>query len=173
MKRTYLLFLAVLATLLLLIFSACSPSRVSVEEFNQAQGVSPTTSSEEVQATEEMNTESNTSNSEVVQTPVKANVTGNVPDDVPVLEGAYRLVAGSSGKNVVYQVDTTIEEVVTFYQNELPNYGWEMAGPPDNQVATIATMLRENADGDRLAINMQRNELGGFVRVTVTISRVN
>jgi hypothetical protein len=173
MKRINVLFLAVLSISLLLIFSACSPSRVSVEEFNQEQGVSPTSAPEEVQETEEMGTESDTSSGEVVETPIVADVTGNVPEDVPVLDDAYRLVAGSSGKNVVYQVDTTIEEVVTFYQNELPNFGWEMAGPPDNQVATIATMLRENADGDRLAINMQRNELGGFVRVTVTISRAD
>jgi hypothetical protein len=175
MKRNHLLYLSVLVVSLLIMLSACSPSRVSVEEFNQAQGVSPTAVPEEVQETEDMvEDEPDTEGSEVVEeAPVVADVTGNVPEDIPVIDGAYRLVAGTSGKNVVYQVDTSIEEVVTFYQEELPNFAWEMAGPPDNQVATIATMLRENEAGDRLAINMQRNELGGFVRVTLTISRAD
>ena len=174
MKRINLQYIAVLLASLFIFLSACSPSRVSVEEFNQEQGVSPTATPEEVQETEDMAEEDpDTEVSEVEEAPVVADVTGAVPEDVPVIDDAYRLVAGSSGKNVVYQVDTTIEEVVTFYQEELPNSAWEMAGPPDNQVATIATMLRENAAGDRLAINMQRNELGGFVRVTVTISRAD
>jgi len=34
-------------------------------------------------------------------------------------------------------------------------------------------MLRENAAGDRLAINMQFNELGNFVILSITISRAN
>jgi len=48
-----------------------------------------------------------------------------------------------------------------------------MAGSPDNAVEAIATMLRKNEAGDRLAINMQTNELGGFIRLTITISRAN
>jgi len=48
-----------------------------------------------------------------------------------------------------------------------------MAGPPDNVMGSIGTMLRENTAGDRLAINMQGNDLGGFVRLTVSISRVD
>lgn len=173
-KRINLLRISVLVVSLLIILSACSPSRVSVEEFNKEQGINPIATPEEIQETEGMaEGEPDTEVSEVEKAPVVADVTGDVPEDVPVIDDAYRLIAGSSGKNVVYQVDTTIEEVVAFYQEELPNFAWEMAGPPDNQVATIATMLRENAAGDRLAINMQRNELGGFVRVTVTISRAD
>jgi hypothetical protein len=173
-RRVNCLNLAVLVAVVLLFLSACSPRRISVEEYNEAQGVSSTSAPEEVQEKEEMGEEEpDTPVTEVEEAPVVADVTGNVPEDIPVIEGAYRLVAGSSGKNVVYQVDTVIEDVVTFYQEELPDFAWEMAGPPDNQVATIATMLRENASGDRLAINMQRNELGGFVRVTITISRAD
>jgi len=32
-------------------------------------------------------------------------------------------------------------------------------------------MLRENTVGDRLTINMQANELGGFVSVTILVIR--
>jgi hypothetical protein len=48
-----------------------------------------------------------------------------------------------------------------------------MAGPPDNAIGSIGTMLRENAAGDRLAINMQANELGGFVILDISISRAD
>ncbi len=46
-----------------------------------------------------------------------------------------------------------------------------MLGTPDNSVGAIDKMLHENENGDRLAIDMQANELGGFVRLAITISR--
>jgi hypothetical protein len=46
-----------------------------------------------------------------------------------------------------------------------------MLGTPDNTVGAIDKMLRENDDGDRLAIDIQANELGGFVCLIITISR--
>jgi len=61
--------------------------------------------------------------------------------------------------------------VVGFYQDQLANYGWESVGNPDTVVARIATLLRTNEVDDRLSINMQHNELGGFVVVTITIAR--
>ena len=94
-------------------------------------------------------------------------------DDVPIMDGAYQLQISRTGNNVNYQVDGTIEDVLTFYQEELPKFAWEMAGPPDNAISNIATMLRENADGDRIAVNMQYNELGGFVILTITVSRAD
>jgi hypothetical protein len=146
--------------------SACSPDRVLVEDYDQVPAGAATT---EPEAPEE-------SVPEPVEDQGPAPVEedeGNNLDDVPIMDEAYQVQKGRSGKNVVYQVDASIEEVVTYYQEVLPNYEWELAGPPDNAVASIATMLRENADGDRLAINLQANELGGFVRVNITISRAN
>ena len=46
-----------------------------------------------------------------------------------------------------------------------------MSSPPDNAVEVIGTMLRENEAGARLAISMQADVLGGFVQLTITISR--
>jgi hypothetical protein len=37
----------------------------------------------------------------------------------------------------------------------------------------MATMLRENAEGDRITINMQANQLGGFVRISISVVDVN
>ena len=164
--------LAVLIAAVLLILSACSPSRISVEEYNKAQGVSPTSVPEEVQETEEVFDEPD-SGSEVGEPLPVAQVIGDTPEDVPIMDAGYDVLAGASGRNVVYLVNATIDETVAFYQAELPKHGWEMAGPPDNAIKSIGTMLRENAVGDRLAINLQRNELDGVVRLTITISRAD
>jgi len=159
-------FLLMVLSLSVITISACSPDRVLVEDYDQVPAGAATT---EPEAPEE-------SVPEPVEDQGPAPVEedeGNNLDDVPIMDEAYQVQKGRSGKNVVYQVDASIEEVVTYYQEVLPNYEWELAGPPDNAVASIATMLRENAAGDRLAINLQANELGGFVRVNITISRAN
>jgi hypothetical protein len=91
--------------------------------------------------------------------------------DIPVPEDAYKYQIMRKGSSASYQVDMTIEELVTWYQEELPKVGWEMAGPPDSGLGAIATMLRENEAGDRLTINMQANEVGGFVSVTIVVIR--
>lgn len=166
MMNRYLLILWSVLILLMLVITACSPSRISVAEYDQTtSGNGEPTEVEEAPPTDE---EGGTSE---VAPPVKP-VVGEVPEDVPVMEDAYDLQAGRRGNTVVYQVDATIEDVVSFYQEELPKFGWELAGPPDSAIGAIATMLRENSAGDRLAINMQSNELGGFVTLTITIDRV-
>lgn len=166
MKKDYLRKVWIIVIGMILLISACSPSRVSVEEYNLEAGIESTV---EVQATPTPVVETEPGEEAQPVVPVKSTY----PEDVPIMEGAYQLQAARKGTNVLYQIDATVDEVVTYYQNELPNFGWEMAGPPDNAVGAIATMLRENEAGDRLAINMQANELGGFVRLTITISRVN
>ena len=146
--------------------TACSPSRVRVEDYD---GVVPTAAITEPEVPEEAAPEP----VEEEEPALVVEKESKGLDDVPIMESGYQVQKGRTGKNVVYQVDSSIDEVVTFYQEELPSHNWELAGPPDNAVGSIATMLRENADGDRLAINMQANELGGFVRITITISRAD
>ena len=92
-------------------------------------------------------------------------------EDIPIPDEAYKLQIMRKGSSATFQVDSTIEEVVSWYQEELPKVGWDFAGPPDSDVGAIATMLRENEGGDRLTINMQANELAGFVSVTVLVIR--
>lgn len=93
------------------------------------------------------------------------------PPDVPIMEGAYRLQIMRDGRNIIFQIDTDIETVVGYYQQQLPFYGWEMAGAPDSVVSSIASMLRENANEDRLTLNLQENKKGGFVTVTIAVVR--
>lgn len=166
MKKDYLLMVWIIVIGMVLFASACSPSRISVEEYNREHGIE---SSVEVQVTPTPVVEPEPGEDTQPIEPERYEV----PEDVPIMEGANKLQVVRKGTNVVYQVDGTVQDLVSFYQDELPNYGWEMAGPPDSAIGAIATMLRENAAGERLAINMQANEVGGFVRLTITIARVN
>ena len=166
MKIGKLSILLLAISLAIFAISACTPSRVSVDEYNQ---VAATATSSEPEAVEEVAPETG---EEQEPAPVVVEEEGK-GDDVPIMETGYQVQISRSGNNVNYQVDGTIEEVLTFYQEELPKFGWEMAGPPDNAISNIATMLRENADGDRLAVNMQYNELGGFIILTITVSRTD
>lgn len=148
--------------------SACTPNRIPVDEYDAGQ--LPAATSEPQPAEDTAPDTGEDQQAEPEAEPVET-VEESSKDDVPIMESATNVQVSVAGTNITYQVEGTIEEVVTFYQEELPGYGWEMAGPPDNAVGFIATMLRENSDGDRLAINMQFNELGGFVILTITISR--
>jgi hypothetical protein len=94
-------------------------------------------------------------------------------DDIPVMDGAREYQVMRGGASIVYEIDADIDTVVNFYQEQLPQYGWEMAGPPDSALASIATMLRENGSGDRMTINMQENQVGGFVKVNISVVRKN
>jgi hypothetical protein len=165
MRNSKLVILLTIVMSAAIIISACSPTRIRVEDYD---GPLPEVTISEPEAAEVVTPEPV---EEEEAAPVEEEE--NTLEDIPIMEDAYDIQRGSGGRNVIYTVDGDIEEVVGFYQAELPNYGWEMAGPPDNAVSNIATMLRENSDGDRLAINMQYNALGGFVRATITISRAD
>ena len=166
MKIGKLSILLITISVAIVAISACTPSRVLVDEYDQV--ATPTQISEQ-EPVEEVVSEVN---DEPEPAPDEAEEESR-GDDVPIMEGATRVQISRAGNNINYHVDGTIDDVITFYQEELPNYGWEMAGPPDNAVANIATMLRENTAGDRLALNMQFNELGGFVILTINVSRAN
>lgn len=96
---------------------------------------------------------------------------GGVPADVPIMDGAYKLQVMRSGTTIIYQVDVSIDVAVKFYQDAFPRHGWETAGSPDTAVGQIATLLRKNAQDDRLTVNMQGNDVGGFVKITISIGR--
>ena len=168
MKTGKFSILLIVISLVIFSISACTPSRIPVDEYIQVAATA-TGSEAEPEPVEEVAPE--TGEEQEPAPVVEEEESGG--DDVPIMDGAYQLQISRTGNNVNYQVDGTIEDVLTFYQEELPKFAWEMAGPADNAISNIATMLRENADGDRLAVNMQYNELGGFVILTITVSRTD
>lgn len=156
MRRKILVVLVLLFSLVLM---ACAPkaSPAPLSSPPEAETPEAQVTSEQPGATE-------------ATSPAPSGPEGAAPD-LPIMEGAYKLQILRGGNSVIYQVDAGIQDVVSFYQETLPQYGWEMAGPPDSAVGSIATMLRKNQAGDNLTVNMQENKLGGFVQVTIQITR--
>jgi len=151
--------------------SACSPTRISVEEYNRIHGITSTS----VPASVEDEDVVPETGEEQEPAPVEEStqVADRSTEDIPIMESGYQVQVTNFGKSITYQVDGTIDDVVAYYQEVLPDFAWDLAGPPDNAVGSIATMLRENAAGERLAINMQFNEVGGFVILTISIQQGN
>lgn len=92
-------------------------------------------------------------------------------DDIPLPVGYYDENISQESGQINYKVAGTAEDVVAFYQEKLPEFGWDLAGPKDTAVGNTALMLRKNANGDSLSINMQYNQNGQFTVVTLVVSR--
>ena len=101
----------------------------------------------------------------------QAKIQGEVPEDLPIMDGAYELQVTPDGSNVSYQVDTDIDAVMAFYTEELPNFGWEQTRTPDTALGSMATMSRENAAKDRLTFSIQYNPVGKFSVLRIVILR--
>lgn len=101
----------------------------------------------------------------------QAGTSSGVPADIPVMDAAYSLQVMRGGDNIVYKVDADIEEVVNFYKGAMPDAGWQETSSPDTVVASIASLVRQNDAGDRIVLNLQANQLGGFVTISISVTR--
>jgi hypothetical protein len=93
--------LVIIIAAFILVISACTPSRISVDEY---EGVISGEEAPEAPKTAEPVSKPDSGD----ESPQDVEVSGGVPADVPLMEGAYQIQAGRSGKNVVYQIDATI-----------------------------------------------------------------
>jgi len=122
--------------LLIVSISACTPSRVPVDEFNQA----PAGGDESPREVPETPLPIGDSAPAEEAQPI-ATQSLIVPEGIPIMDGATNLQVARDGTNIQFQIDGAIVDVVAFYQEVLPDFGWEIAGPPDNVIGLIATML--------------------------------
>jgi hypothetical protein len=158
------LFVIITAVLLMLSLSvACGGGSTSApEEQNQPENVQESGSTE-AQAPESVG---DTQPTEVEQPNEPA-----MPGDVPIMENIRDFQATSDFTNISYVVDLDINDVVAWYQEQLPNYNWEMSRAPDSALASIANMSRINANNDRLTISLQHNPVGEFTVVRIVVVR--
>lgn len=164
-SNLYVLWVALL--FMGLVFAACSPGAATTPELEVE---APTAAAEQPPpTTEDQETEDPTEPGESGETDSPATGPEGLREDVPIMEGARQLQITRGGGNISYEVDADIETAVNFYMEELARLGWEQTNSPDAAVGSMATMLRENADGDRITINMQANQLGGFVRISISV----
>lgn len=169
MKIHKKIILWVVVVFLLALAAACSPQQTPppLEESPEAVAEAPAV----VEPEEEVDPEAGQGEvEEPIAEQAQVSETG-IAEDIPVMDGAYRLQVMRGGSSIMYQVDADIEEVVSFYQEQLSLKGWEMAGPPDSALPAIASMLRQNAAKDRLTINMQYNPNAGFVTLSIQVVR--
>lgn len=122
--------------LLIMFISACTPCRVPVDEFNQA----PAGGDESPREVPETPLPIGDSAPAEEAQPI-ATQSLIVPEGIPIMDGATNLQVARDGTNIQFQIDGAIVDVVAFYQEVLPDFGWEIAGPPDNVIGLIATML--------------------------------
>jgi hypothetical protein len=92
------------------------------------------------------------------------------PEDVPIMPDAYELQVANE-LNLTYKVNTPLEDVVKFYQDELPKSGWDQINNPDSVVGSMAQMARSNVNGDRINFSLQYNPIGEFSVIQIYITR--
>jgi hypothetical protein len=103
--------------------------------------------------------------------PVAVDVEDKWPEDVPLPEDAFDIDVARGATQLNFKLPGDIDATMAYLQEQLPAYGWETEVTPDSAVGAMATMLRENAEGHRMSINIQYNQLGDFVTITLAIVR--
>jgi hypothetical protein len=106
----------------------------------------------------------------VQETSVPTNEPLGVPEDVPVMPDAYDLQIPNEF-TIYYKVALPLQDVVTFYNEELPNYGWQQPKHPDSAVGAMAQMARSKENGDRITFSIQYNPVGEFTVVQISLTR--
>ena len=94
-----------------------------------------------------------------------------VPDDVPMIPGAYNLDVFSGGTQINFRVDGSVEAVMEYYAIELEAEGWMPTRAPDSAIGVIGSMSRQNEAGDLVSLNLSYNSNGDFVTVAIAVSR--
>lgn len=158
--RLFLLFSTLLLSLSLLV--ACGSATEAPVEQQPQENVVETSPAEVSNQTPE---------EETALTETEQSDEPAIPEDVPIMENNRDFQATADFTNISYVVDLKVADVVTWYQAELPNYGWELSRAPDSALATIANMSRINANNDRLTISLQHNPVGEFTVVRIVVVR--
>lgn len=94
-----------------------------------------------------------------------------VPVDVPLPEAAYDLRVEANNTRITFKVDGVLQDIVTYFQEQLPTLGWTETLGADSAVGSMGTIGRKNATEDKLSINMSFNPNGNFVTVTMDVIR--
>ena len=110
------IFLVTIIVVVILAISACTPSRIPVDEYDAGQPPAETTEPQPVDAAAPEAGEDQESEPEAQ--PVEPEEADG-RDDVPIMETGENVQFSRSGNNITYQVPGTIDEVVAFTPEEL------------------------------------------------------
>jgi hypothetical protein len=69
---------------------------------------------------------------------------GEIPDDIPVMEGNTNLLA--SGNEITYSISEDFQVVVDYYKSQMPALGWTEAEPANQLGDNIAELSYQKGD---------------------------
>ena len=92
---------------------------------------------------------------------------GEAPSNIPLVGGEISDFFGSSNL-VSYNTPMALEDVVDFYRNAMPNYGWDTGDDTTVLTSTYAVLSFKNAD-QRCTVTLSLNPLNGDTIVLITI----
>jgi hypothetical protein len=152
----------ILMSLLITSCSTATTSDLNINSGESAEAVVETTDQEQIPEESEVQSGNSGENS---------TIEDKLPEDLPIMPGYRKLAVTSDGSNISYEVDGNIDDVVTYYQGELSNLGWEMTRSPDNAYGAFGSIIRINEKGDRVTFSLQYNSVGEFVVVRIFLLR--
>lgn len=94
-----------------------------------------------------------------------------VPEDVPVMPGAYNLDVVRESTQINFTIDADLQTVIDWYAVELEANGWLATRSPDSAIGAMGSMTRENAAGDKISLNLSFNQVSNATTVAIAISR--
>lgn len=188
MKKPSFLLLIVVTILTMIFMTACGGSNSPAEETSASTTSEETVAEQpaaeepaaEQPAAEEPTSEAapaengTTGEQPAAEEPTPEGVALNengVPVDVPMPEGAYDLRVEANNTRITFKVDGALQDVVTYFQEQLPTLGWTETLGADSAVGSMGTIGRKNGTEDKLSINMSFNPNGNFVTVTMDVIR--
>ncbi len=92
---------------------------------------------------------------------------GEAPANIPLVTGEVNNFFGSNSL-VSYTTPMDLDQVVNFYRNEMPNYGWSTGDDTTVLTSTYALLSFKNAS-QRTTITISLNPLNGETIVLISI----
>jgi hypothetical protein len=90
---------------------------------------------------------------------------GNVPDNIPVIDGAENVTSFAGA--TAYFVNSDLETVKQFYLDGMPAKGWQEAQAPVEVEGSVVTLTYEN-DSDQAVVSITAQ--GSQVAVAIAVS---
>ncbi len=98
---------------------------------------------------------------------ITAGAYGEAPPNIPVVGGEISDFFGSDSL-VSYTTPMSLDDVVDFYRNAMPNYGWGTGDDTTVLTSTYAVLSFKNAD-QRCTVTLSLNPLNGDTIVLISI----
>jgi len=92
---------------------------------------------------------------------------GEAPSNIPLVDSEVNDFFGSNSM-VSYTTPMDLEDVVDFYRDTMPNYGWETGDDTTVLTSTYAVLSFKNAD-QRCTVTLSINPLNGSTIVLISI----